>query len=370
LRILHVNAGNLYGGIESMLVALARHRAEVPELEQRFALCFDGRLARELAEAGTPPHGLGRVRVSRPWSVRRARAALVNFLEGARIDAVMCHGGWSHAVFGPVARSRGVRLGAWLHAPPSRRRWLDALASLTSPDLLIANSAFTAAAAHRIFPRTACSVIPCPVDAPSRPDDGSRRRAIRARLGTPDEHVVIVVACRIEPLKGLHVLVEALSHLRHLDGWTCWIAGGAQRPAERRYLASLAARAARGGVGERIHLLGARSDIPELLAAADVYCQPNTAPDAFGIAFVEALDAGLPVVTSPMGGALEILDERCALFSPPTARAVADRLAALIADPWLRARLGGSGPARARALCDPATALHRLASALAGDGAA
>ena len=51
IRLLHVHSGNLYGGIETLLVTLVR-AAETGELESRFALCFDNRLSTELHAAG------------------------------------------------------------------------------------------------------------------------------------------------------------------------------------------------------------------------------------------------------------------------------------------------------------------------------
>ena len=50
--------------------------------------------------------------------------------------------------------------------------------------------------------------------------------------------------------------------------------------------------------------------------AADIHCQPNTAPEPFGLVFVEALYAGLPVVTTALGGALEILTDACGVLVP------------------------------------------------------
>ena len=79
--------------------------------------------------------------------------------------------------------------------------------------------------------------------------------------------------------------------------------GGAQRSHEAVYLAELRQAADRAGIGDRVRFLGQRTDVPDLLAAADVFCQPNTGPEPFGIAFVEALYAGLPVVTRRWRGA-------------------------------------------------------------------
>ena len=113
--------------------------------------------------------------------------------------------------------------------------------------------------------------------------------------------------------------------------------------------------------------LGERRDVPALMRAADIHCQPNTAPEPFGLAFVEALDAGLPVVTTAIGGALEIVTPGCGvLVEPGNPAHLASALGALVADAAARHRLGSAGPARARALCDPTRQLEALAGILAG----
>src|SRR5262245_17467790 len=98
------------------------------------------------------------------------------------------------------------------------------------------------------------------------------------------------------------------------------------------------------------------------MAAADIYCQPNTGPEPFGVAFVEALYTGLPVVTTGFGGATEIVDETCGMLTPPEdGAAVAAALRALITASSRR-ELVAAGRARAAALCDPAVRLQRLAA--------
>ena len=140
-----------------------------------------------------------------------------------------------------------------------------------------------------------------------------------------------------------------------------WQVGGAQRPHELRYLEELKQHAARLGIASRVRFLGERSDVPRLLAAADIHCQPNLRPEPFGITFVEALMAGLPVVTAAFGGAKEIIDESCGILVPPgDARALAASLRRLISDRNLRTRLGAAGPMRAHKLCDSATQMSRL----------
>ena len=100
------------------------------------------------------------------------------------------------------------------------------------------------------------------------------------------------------------------------------------------------------------------------MQAADIFCQPNTGPEPFGIVFIEALMAGLPVVTTQMGGALEIVDETCGLLCTPEPVKVARALERLVVDENLRRSLGREGPARARKICGEATALEALKNAL------
>ena len=141
--------------------------------------------------------------------------------------------------------------------------------------------------------------------------------------------------------------------------------GRSAAPHEARYLEALRAEAAALGIGPRVNFLGQRGDVARLLAAADIHCQPNTGPEPFGITFIEALYAGLPVVTTSIGGALEIVDGSCGiLVRPDDPAALAAALARLIEDRELRARLGAAGPARAAALCDPRAQMAALARAL------
>src|SRR5207249_4126541 len=137
--------------------------------------------------------------------------------------------------------------------------------------------------------------------------DPSAREAVRQELATASDDVVIISACRLERFKGQEVLLKSLGHLRHLPNWTCWIAGGAQRPHEVEFLSELRRIAADEGVEARVRFLGHRSDVSRAMAAADLHCQPNIGPEAFGVAFVEALYAGLPVVTSNLGGVPEVV---------------------------------------------------------------
>src|SRR5262245_19506277 len=167
LRVLHLYAGNLYGGIETLLVTLARYRDLGAPMVPEFGLCFHGRLWDELKATGAALHHLGEVRFSRPWTVWRARSRLRSLVTREHFDSVICHACWPHALFAPVIRRCGVPLVFWAHdaahgersddgracirqaTSASRLRVLgdflvERRASLTAPDLILANSRYTA----------------------------------------------------------------------------------------------------------------------------------------------------------------------------------------------------------------------------------
>ena len=166
-------------------------------------------------------------------------------------------------------------------------------------------------------------------------------------------------------LKGHRSLIDALADLPAEASWRCWIAGGAQTDAEQWYLRELESRVRTAGLADRVRFIGQRTDIPRIFAAADICCQPNERAESFGIVFVEAMRAGLPVVTSALGGALEVLDQESGVLVPANDRpALARVLRDMVADPALRQRAGAGGPARARALCEPVARLRDLRTAL------
>lgn len=386
MRLVHVYSGNLYGGIERALVAFARAATpatpaaaadpRLRDVRQTFALAYDGRLRRELEAAGAEVVTFPIARARAPWTIRRARrqlAAMIGALEGP--VAVVAHSPWALAILGSTARDRGASTVLYLHNPPAPALWPDGRARRTPVDLVIANSRYTAEASRPWLarPRLGGAGLPpvpvtClhpPVDlSPVTPDD---RLRVRRELGTGADDVVILQASRMEAWKGHIGLIDALTALADVPGWTAWIAGGAQRPSERVYVLSLRRAVTAARLEPRVRFTGERADIARLAGAADIYCQANRDPEPFGLAFVEALGAGLPVVTTAAGGAPEIVADGCGrLVAPGDGPALAAALRDLIGSAALRRTLGARGPARARALCDGPTQLARLVEILGG----
>jgi glycosyltransferase involved in cell wall biosynthesis len=204
--------------------------------------------------------------------------------------------------------------------------------------------------------------------APVRRLTQVERLAVRAEANTRAEAVVIIQACRMEPGKGHHVCLDALALLRELpNNWECWQVGGPQDSDRRALFDSLRAQAERLRIADRVRFWGWRTDVPRLLAAADIYCQPNdTFLEGLPNVFVEAMHAGLPVVTTTRIGAVrEVVDDTCGiLVAPGDARALAAALKSLIIEPGLRTKLANGGPPRANTQFSPAIQIPRLCEVL------
>ena len=111
------------------------------------------------------------------------------------------------------------------------------------------------------------------------------------------------------------------------------------------------------GIADRVRFLGERFDVPRLLAAADVHCQPNSGPEPFGIAFIEALYASLPVVSTRIGARPRSSTGRAVSWSPRTTPRAGGGVGGVDRRPRSAAPPGAAGPAQAHRLCDPAAAL-------------
>lgn len=167
-----------------------------------------------------------------------------------------------------------------------------------------------------------------------------RRARARTALGLAADDEVLLSVGRQEFQKGQGTLLEAMSRLR--DRAVLLIAGrtGNATEALRTSMETL-------GLGDRVRFLGHRSDVPDLLAAADVFVFPSVY-EGFGGALIEAMGLGLPVVASDLPALREVVEpDGSALLVPPgDAGRLAESMTRLLSDEALRARLGARGRER------------------------
>ncbi len=197
--------------------------------------------------------------------------------------------------------------------------------------------------------------------------DGS---AVRTRYGLSGRPVVVCVS-RLVPRKGQDILVRALPEIRRRvgDAALLLVGGGPYRGRLRRL-------AAASGVADHVVLTGSvpTSELPAHYAAGDVFAMPcrtrngGLDVEGLGIVFLEASASGLPVVAGDSGGAPDaVIDgDTGFLVDGRSVSAVAGRVAELLGDSGLAARMGKAGRAWITARWRWQTQADRLRTLLDG----
>lgn len=190
------------------------------------------------------------------------------------------------------------------------------------------------------WPADKFSVVPCGIDP--GPWERADRTAGRAALGADAGDAVAFCAARLDPLKGLDVLVDAAARLPGVRFALTAFGGGPER-------AELEARIARLGIGNRVGLLGRRDDVPELMAGCDVFVLPSRY-EGLPVSIIEAMAAARPVVATAVGGIPELVvdGETGVLVPPDDAASLAAAIADVLADRERGAALGAAGRERVR----------------------
>ena len=170
----------------------------------------------------------------------------------------------------------------------------------------------------------------------------------RQRVGIHEKQVILYVG-RIEPLKGIDVLLEAAALLDRSDDIRVLIVGGS--PGNNAELGRLKALTTELGIESMVTFTGAikQNKLPDYYSAADVFVLPSHS-ESFGLAALEAMACGVPVVVSRVGGLKTFIDNGETGYLVPwrCPEPFVQRLEMLLANPLLREAMGRA--ARAKAL--------------------
>jgi glycosyltransferase involved in cell wall biosynthesis len=191
---------------------------------------------------------------------------------------------------------------------------------------------------HFTIPDGKVRVVPNGIPI-SRYAAAAERRRPALPPGTEDRPLVLTAA-RLGRHKGHTYLIEAAKRLPRAA--FLFVGEGPER-------AALEAQAREAGVGERVHFLGYRDDVPDLLAACDVFALPSLY-EGLPLSVMEAMAAGKPVVASAIGGTDEAVvhGETGLLVPTRDPDALAEAIGACLSDREMARRFGEAGSKRAR----------------------
>ncbi len=343
LRVAHLIESSGPGGAERVISDLAS-AFQAADTHNVVFLPRDGEdwLRRQLAGSGV---AIEYFKIDRPVSPQAARA-LTDAFRRHRIDVAHSHE-FSMAVYGGWAAWRAgiphviTMHGGRYYASRLRRRLaLRAAIAMSAATVAVSSPLAQAISDDLGVKKSRILMIPNGVRyvAPERV-------TLRDQLGLHSDDCLIVAVGNLYPVKGHQYLVDALAlvapkHPRlHVA-----IAG---RGGLEEVLRS---RAADLHLTDRVHLLGLRSDISAILAAANVFALPSLS-EGFPMALIEAMFAARPIIATDVGEVGAALDggQAGVLVEPGNVHALAAAVDALLSEPARAKALGERAAGRARA---------------------
>lgn len=342
------------GGAERVLVNLTQRLAADPVYRSTVGLLKPGWLESELVSRGLEIH---RFRLRRPLDPVLL-LGLARHLRRSGVDLVHAHE-FTMNVYGAAAgRLAGVPVIATVHGrgyyAEARRRVVALRWAVRFGATLVAVSSDIRRFLSDSLRCGPVRLIPNGIDL-ARVAGGDRARG-RAALALETEALVVGTVGNLYPVKGHRVLLEAAARLGRPRVHIVIAGRGNEEAALRRVAAEL-------GISDRVHLLGYREDVPDLIAAFDIYALPSFS-EGQSLSLIEAMAAGRPVVATAVGGNPEVLGmeeefratgpaapatgAHGVLVPPGDPESLAAALDRLLADPALARRLGEAARARAR----------------------
>jgi glycosyltransferase involved in cell wall biosynthesis len=336
-HVAHVLSSLGMGGQERVALDLATSQARAGLRVTAVSLAPppDGPLAEGFRAAGVDVarFSRGREGVDPALVLRLAR-----WLSAQGVDLVHTHNPMALLYGAPAARLSGAGVVHTKHGanPGGRARLLASRVAARWVDCFVAVSPETAAVARRRreVDTRRLSVIPNGIALDRFHPALSARARVREELGIDPASWTVGTVGRLAAEKDQALLLRAVAPLLASGAHLVLAGDGPLRTALSELAVSL-------GIAPRVHLLGARADVPDVLGALDVFVLSSTS-EGLPLVIPEAMATGLPVVATSVGGIPGVIDEgRTGFLVPPgdgdTLRA---RVAALRADPAAARAMG------------------------------
>lgn len=355
LRVLHVlwrlsEGGGIPVVVRQLAASLDADRFDVHIATARPLLAEDGVLD---GVGAATLHGFDAA--GHPSVLQRARLAVgfARLARSLRADVLHLHSGTAAYAIAATLVGRPPGRVLEIHDAPGNGRhgeWTERIEGwmvrrLGFRPLVHSTSVRTGVAAAYVIPPTSTELVPLGIDTGAFAGQGDRE-AWRDELGVDRTVPVVLYVARMVPTKNVRLFVEVAHRLRHHPAAPVFalLARGPSRGEIQHLVQDL-------GLGDRV-ILGEPRDAAHLVSAylgSDVFLSTSDY-EGFGLAVVEAMAAGLPVVATAVGGVTDVVVDGGTglLAGRGDADALAAAVAGLLDDPARREAMGQAGRQRAR----------------------
>ncbi len=305
MHIVHLLENLNLGGAERVVVDLVSEQVRRGDHCSVICLFERGALADELERIGVTVRALEKPSGPSPITALRLR----RILRDGRADVLHTHNAMAHyyGVFSsiglPLCRVN-TRHGMGTLLGNRRQQWLYRLAmTMTDQACFVCDAARQRFVKDRLISADKATTVYNGIDT-GRYRHGGRPGLLRQLIGVDGSARLLVTVGRLNPAKNHPLLISAFAKLadENPDLHLVIIGDGAG-------MSMLQRLRLQSGLAERIHLPGARSDVPALLADAATFVL-SSQTEGFSLSLLEAGAAGLPVVATDVGGNGEIIADR------------------------------------------------------------
>ena len=352
MRILQISSAHALGGGERHLADLANGLARRGH-DVHAALVPGSPLQRELAEL--PAENIIELPLRNSLDLTSA-LKLALFVRRNQIEIVHAHLARDYPLAAFAARRGGARLILTRHVLFPLSRVHRVLLRRVARVIAVSQAVADGLSEQDIFEKDKIIVVHNGVDmvrfAKTREDDGAERQEIGAKFG-------VGVIGELAPIKGQESFLRAAAIVSSRRDDVDFIIAGEDKSRtgeNRRLLESMIDEL---NLRQCVRITGWADDMVELLCTLDVFVSASRS-ESFGIAMVEAMASGVPVVATITAGAREIIDDdKTGVLVPiGDAEAMAEAICKLLDDPGRRARLAD----HARRMISERFSLDRMVS--------
>lgn len=235
----------------------------------------------------------------------------------------------------------GCRLSDRLYYAPAERK------GARTTDRFFAVCAEDAAYAEKRLKCPAVTALPDVIPYETYATPARSAAQVRQELGVPEDATLLISVGALRPQKRLRVVLQAMTRLRQGDSLHYVICGAGREEAFLRKLTENL------HLEQQVHLLGYRTDIPDLLGAADLFCLPARG-EGCGRSAIEAMAAGLPLLLVRSHGTKSYAEpgEGAVCLKGDLVQSCADGIVTLQENKLLRRQMGAHNRAAAKAFSD------------------